>query len=135
MNQLVPALEEQTVVARAADAGYRLVQCETDTGQVVRETVRDGSTSGSYGNVTPSASRLARAARAQDARIFMTDVTITASDEGSYLVSGSVHLTDVDGREVPHPDQMALCRCGHSTNKPFCDGAHATSDFDGTLKH
>ena len=63
----------------------------------------------------------------------MPDVTITPSLNGPYLISGSVKLTDVDGREIPHPDQMALCRCGHSSNKPFCDGTHATIDFDGTL--
>jgi CDGSH-type Zn-finger protein len=28
---------------------------------------------------------------------------------------------------------MAMCRCGHSSNKPFCDGTHVTIDFDGTL--
>ena len=37
MHQLVPALEEHTVLAWAADAGYRLVQCETDTGQLIWE--------------------------------------------------------------------------------------------------
>jgi CDGSH-type Zn-finger protein len=63
----------------------------------------------------------------------MPDVTITPSLNGPYLVSGQLRLTDVDGREIPHPDQMALCRCGHSSNKPFCDGTHATIDFDGTL--
>ena len=67
------------------------------------------------------------------ARIFMTDVTITPSNGGPYLVSGAVHLADVDGREIPHPDHMSLCRCGHSNNKPFCDGTHLTIDFDGTL--
>jgi CDGSH-type Zn-finger protein len=63
----------------------------------------------------------------------MPDVTITPSLDGPYLISGMVRLCDVDGREISHPDQMALCRCGHSGNKPFCDGTHATIDFDGTL--
>jgi CDGSH-type Zn-finger protein len=63
----------------------------------------------------------------------MADVTIIPSQDGPYLVSGLVTLSDVDGREIAHPDQMALCRCGHSGNKPFCDGTHATIDFDGTL--
>ena len=42
----------------------------------------------------------------------MADVTITPSENGPYLVSGPVHLTAPDGREIPHGDQMALCRCG-----------------------
>ena len=63
----------------------------------------------------------------------MADVTITPSTNGPYLVTGALHLTDVDGREIPHPEQMALCRCGGSANKPFCDGTHLTNDFDGTL--
>jgi CDGSH-type Zn-finger protein len=50
-------------------------------------------------------------------------------------VSGPVKLTDVDGREIPHPDDMSLCRCGQSGNKPFCDGTHLTIEFDGTLKN
>jgi CDGSH-type Zn-finger protein len=65
----------------------------------------------------------------------MADVIITPSKEGPYLVAGHVELTDVDGREILHPDHMALCRCGQSNNKPFCDGTHATIDFDGTLKN
>jgi CDGSH-type Zn-finger protein len=47
--------------------------------------------------------------------------------------AGPVRLTDPDGRVIEHPDPMAMCRCGHSGNKPFCDGTHATIDFDGTL--
>ncbi len=61
------------------------------------------------------------------------EVTITPCEDGPYLVSGPVRLTAPVGREIPHPDQMALCRCGHSGDKPFCDGTHATIDFDGTL--
>jgi CDGSH-type Zn-finger protein len=63
----------------------------------------------------------------------MADVSITPSENGPYIVSGPVRLQDVDGREIEHPDPMAMCRCGHSGNKPFCDGTHATIDFDGTL--
>jgi CDGSH-type Zn-finger protein len=65
----------------------------------------------------------------------MAEVNITPCEDGPYLVSGAVYLTDVDGREIPHPDQMALCRCGQSKNKPLCDGTHATIDFDGRLKN
>jgi CDGSH-type Zn-finger protein len=65
----------------------------------------------------------------------MVDVNITPSENGPYLVSGSVRLTDVDGRDIPHGDYVALCRCGHSNNKPFCDGMHVCTGFDGTLKN
>jgi len=63
----------------------------------------------------------------------MDEVTITPSENGPYLVSGPVHLKAPDGREIPHPPQFAMCRCGRSSNKPFCDGTHLTWDFDGTL--
>jgi CDGSH-type Zn-finger protein len=63
----------------------------------------------------------------------LAEVNITPSQGGPYIVSGSVTLTDVDGRVIEHPDPMSMCRCGHSSNKPFCDGTHATIDFDGTL--
>ncbi len=63
----------------------------------------------------------------------MAEVNITPSEDGPYVITGPVSLTDVDGREIEHPDPMTLCRCGRSSNKPFCDGTHATWDFDGTL--
>jgi CDGSH iron-sulfur domain-containing protein 3 len=63
----------------------------------------------------------------------MPDVTITPSTDGPYVVAGPVVLADVDGRQIAHPDPMVLCRCGGSGNKPFCDGTHASNDFDGTL--
>jgi CDGSH-type Zn-finger protein len=65
----------------------------------------------------------------------IADVNITPSENGPYLISGAVRLADVDGREVPHGEHMALCRCGHSKHQPFCDGMHVAICFDGTLKH
>jgi CDGSH-type Zn-finger protein len=53
--------------------------------------------------------------------------------DGPCQVSGPVLLTDGDGRDIPHPDPMILCRCGQSGNKPFCDGTHLTVDFGGSL--
>ena len=63
----------------------------------------------------------------------MADVTIVPTENGPYLVTGSVKLMTPEGRVIDHDDPMAICRCGRSGNKPFCDGTHATIDFDGTL--
>jgi CDGSH-type Zn-finger protein len=57
------------------------------------------------------------------------DVTITATDSGPYLVQGTVTLLDPDGHHYEAGDTIALCRCGHSATKPFCDGAHQPSNF------
>jgi CDGSH-type Zn-finger protein len=37
-----------------------------------------------------------------------------------------------EGKKFPAAKQYALCRCGQSANKPFCDGTHAKIQFDGT---
>jgi CDGSH-type Zn-finger protein len=52
----------------------------------------------------------------------MSNVTITPSDDGPYIVSGPAVLTAPDGRVIEHPDPVSICRCGGSSNKPFCDG-------------
>ncbi len=71
---------------------------------------------------------------------------ITVSKNGPYLVSGSVPLAFqtigvnkdgestewVEGKALPASEQYALCRCGKSKTKPFCDGTHAKIGFDGT---
>ena len=60
----------------------------------------------------------------------MADVTITARDNGPYLVKGPVQIVDVDGNEFKvEREIVALCRCGGSTNKPFCDGTHSKIGF------
>jgi 3-phenylpropionate/trans-cinnamate dioxygenase ferredoxin subunit len=59
----------------------------------------------------------------------MPDVKITASKNGPYLVSGLVDLKDADGNIYPAKPKMALCRCGASTTKPFCDGTHSKIGF------
>ena len=59
----------------------------------------------------------------------MSDVTITPTDNGPYLVQGSVTLLDAEGNQYEVDDTIALCRCGLSSTKPFCDGAHEKANF------
>lgn len=71
---------------------------------------------------------------------------IRVQEDGPYLVSGGVPLrrrrpvTTDDGEpltwrttsDLDGDDTVALCRCGGSSNKPFCDGTHSKNGFDGT---
>ena len=61
----------------------------------------------------------------------MADVTIRMRPNGPFLVEGPVGLVDSrgDAFEIPAGKAVALCRCGHSANRPFCDGAHKTCGF------
>ena len=56
-------------------------------------------------------------------------VTIETIKNGPYIVKGEVELIDVDGNKFPVEKRMALCRCGASTEKPFCDGTHSKIGF------
>jgi CDGSH-type Zn-finger protein/uncharacterized Fe-S cluster protein YjdI len=49
--------------------------------------------------------------------------------DGPLLLSGHVSITASSGRVAWQGDQVALCRCGQSKNKPFCDGSHRTAGF------
>ena len=62
----------------------------------------------------------------------MSDVVIKVRHNGPYLVTGPVTLTDADGTEYPleSGQNIALCRCGGSTTKPFCDGTHSATGFE-----
>ena len=57
-------------------------------------------------------------------------IKITALDNGPYLVKGPVVVVDDEGNEFPaERETIALCRCGGSTTKPFCDGTHSKAGF------
>ncbi|MEP6659138.1 MAG: CDGSH iron-sulfur domain-containing protein [Acidimicrobiales bacterium] len=60
----------------------------------------------------------------------MAEVTVQPKPNGPYLVRGAVVVLDVDGKTFELPGEViALCRCGGSANKPFCDGTHAKIGF------
>ncbi len=55
---------------------------------------------------------------------------ITVLDNGPYLVKGPILLLDAEGNEFrAERETVALCRCGGSTTKPFCDGTHSKAGF------
>jgi CDGSH-type Zn-finger protein len=63
----------------------------------------------------------------------MPDVDIKARENGPYLVTGPVTVTDADGNAYDagrDGEPVALCRCGGSTTKPFCDGTHSKTGFE-----
>jgi CDGSH-type Zn-finger protein len=60
----------------------------------------------------------------------MADVKIQAVKNGPLIVQGAVDVVDSQGQpRIPSRPSVALCRCGHSANKPFCDGGHAKAGF------
>jgi CDGSH-type Zn-finger protein len=59
-------------------------------------------------------------------------VKITIRPNGPYLVEGECELIDVNGSKVDTSSRgprLALCRCGASVSKPFCDGTHSKMGF------
>lgn len=64
----------------------------------------------------------------------MADITIEITKNGPYIVNGRVELKDGDGNVYLPKDRVALCRCGASTAKPFCDGTHSRIGFQAAEK-
>ena len=56
---------------------------------------------------------------------------IVVADSGPYLVTNAAAVRSYLGEPLPVPPQVALCRCGQSGDKPFCDGSHARAGFSG----
>jgi CDGSH-type Zn-finger protein len=75
-----------------------------------------------------------------------TEVKVVVTKDGPYMVSGTVPLAKQtivsdaagdsqewrEGEPLSAQASYALCRCGHSKSKPFCDGTHTKVRFDGT---
>jgi CDGSH-type Zn-finger protein len=62
----------------------------------------------------------------------MSDVSIRCRENGPFVVEGPITVVDHEGDAFPiNPDKpaVALCRCGASGNRPFCDGSHKTAEF------
>lgn len=56
-------------------------------------------------------------------------VTMRVKPNGSIRVTGTVDFVDADGNLVETKTDFSLCRCGHSKEKPYCDGSHREAGF------
>ncbi len=65
----------------------------------------------------------------------MAAAKITINSNGSIRVEGDFEIVDPEGRTFGLAGRTAigLCRCGHSANKPFCDGSHKVSGFNDAV--
>ena len=62
-------------------------------------------------------------------------VTIRCLENGPLIVPANIKIVDHLGNEFvlpPGKDVIALCRCGHSEKKPFCDGHHRQANFQAS---
>lgn len=62
----------------------------------------------------------------------MSDVKVTVRNDGPLRIEGNITLVDQNGDAfgLGGRTTIGLCRCGHSKNKPFCDGSHAGVGFN-----
>lgn len=56
---------------------------------------------------------------------------VEVAPNGPLLVYGNLKVVLQDGTETTKHKVTAFCRCGHSANKPYCDGSHIGSGFEG----
>ena len=59
----------------------------------------------------------------------MANIKIQALKNGPLLVTGEVEVLDSQGEVMETSSKVALCRCGQSGKKPFCDGTHGKVGF------
>ena len=61
---------------------------------------------------------------------------ITVNNNGSLRIEGEITICDAAGKEFGLGGRsiISLCRCGHSENKPFCDGNHKRAGFQSQVE-
>tara|TARA_R110002050_G_scaffold148078_1_gene274302 strand:- start:764 stop:1420 length:657 start_codon:yes stop_codon:yes gene_type:complete len=65
----------------------------------------------------------------EDAEAIPSVNKLAITEDGPIYLSGNIVLANSDDAEIMRDTRMALCRCGASSNKPFCDNSHIEADF------
>jgi CDGSH-type Zn-finger protein len=66
----------------------------------------------------------------------MAATRITINPNGSLRVEGDFEIVDPDGNviDIGGRTRVSLCRCGQSSNKPFCDSTHKVTGFQSVVR-
>lgn len=66
----------------------------------------------------------------------MATTTVTIRNDGSIRIEGDFQIVDQEGKPfgLAGRSKVGLCRCGHSENKPFCDGSHKRLNFQSVIQ-
>ena len=59
----------------------------------------------------------------------MEKTKITVMPNGPLMIEGNLSVNKVSGENIKEGEKLFLCRCGQSSNNPFCDGSHKKADF------
>lgn len=70
-------------------------------------------------------------AQAPEPMVAAEDVVVEVTANGPLLVHGTIMVKQPNGETIRKEKVTALCRCGGSANKPYCDGTHRTNGFTG----
>ena len=65
----------------------------------------------------------------KEEKIKMEKTKVTVMPNGPLMIEGNVSVNKMSGENIKDGEKIFLCRCGHSTNKPFCDGKHKAAEF------
>lgn len=117
------AFHAELVVAGESGAGFRRVLCRCGASR--RKPFCDASHHESRFSATGEANRGEMAALASR----NGPLAITPTRNGPLEVEGSLEIVSGTGTTLAKTTKTSLCRCGHSSNKPFCDGTHAKIGF------
>lgn len=111
------------LVIEGAEQGLRATLCRC--GQSKKKPYCDGSHAAA--GFTATGEPAAKDSLALETR--NGPVSITPKLNGPLQVSGNLEVVSGTGRTINRVTKTTLCRCGHSANKPYCDGSHARVGF------
>ena len=65
----------------------------------------------------------------KEEEVKMEKTKITVMPNGPLMIEGNLSVNKMSGENIKDGEKLFLCRCGHSANKPFCDGSHKKAEF------